>query len=441
MKKMILLLVLSVCLSALSGCAPTPEPIPQFSAGFAIQKLEYGDLNDYYIAGYHNGQRPTGVIDGQSVSALWLDNNVESILLISVDCVGLSSATVGEIRQKLQGFCRETGCSSINVVATHTHAGVDTLGLWGPVGIDGKNADFMEQLVEAAASVAKAAYSDRTPGQLSYSKTETQQMQLDSREPLVYDSNLYQLHFVPDDAAKPGIRVLSYAAHAEALRGENRLLSADFPGQLRQIIDDETGDRVLFLPGAVGGLIMIPEFSEDALHNLQKTGSDLSDYALNPENSRILSPDLQIIRHSWETPMDNTLFLYYKFLGILGNSVRQNISGQYLLQTELTLITLGDVTLALLPGEIFPELVTGTGNADDPEALADIAARYGIDDLVIVGLANDEIGYIVPPSVFRLDNAAPYVQSLPGHYEETNSLGPSCAADLAAAFEAALSGS
>lgn len=55
-----------------------------------------------------------------------------------------------------------------------------------------------------------------------------------------------------------------------------------------------------------------------------------------------------------------------------------------------------------------------------------------------MGLANDEVGYILPPSDYLLDENLPYFREAEGdHNEETNALGRNCAADLAAAFEKA----
>jgi hypothetical protein len=85
---------------------------------------------------------------------------------------------------------------------------------------------------------------------------------------------------------------------------------------------------------------------------------------------------------------------------------------------------------------VFPELVQGTGKAEDPRGLAQIARDHGMEDMLILGLANDEIGYIVPPSDFVLDGELPYVREAEGdHYEETNSLGPTTASCIAQAFE------
>ncbi|MBR3750993.1 MAG: hypothetical protein IKK58_04395, partial [Clostridia bacterium] len=95
-------------------------------------------------------------------------------------------------------------------------------------------------------------------------------------------------------------------------------------------------------------------------------------------------------------------------------------------------------------GEIFPELVSGQGLSDgDPEALEHIAARYGVERLLIVGLCNDELGYIIPPSDFLLNDELPYIETVTddmgeNHYEETNSTGRETAARIAKAFETAL---
>lgn len=442
MKKMIAIL-LAAMLLLLCGCVSAQPQEPAWQAGFGCVTLELPKDTDepLYIAGYHTGWEITGVLDKQQARALWLSDGTASMLLISVDCVALGSDTVQTIRERLSDFCRRTGCGSVNVVATHTHAGVDTLGLWGPVGIDGKNSDFMQILIDGAVAAAQAAYADRCEGTLSYSVTKTAGLQEDSRAPQVYDNHLYQLRFTPADDSYNGIRLLSFAAHAEALRGDNTLVSRDYPGVVCDIITETTGEDVLFLPGAIGGLIMTPELTRgdfDARENLHLTGEAIAERALSAEKGRPLPPALRYSQVQWETPLDNTIFLYYKFLGILQNDVRQSITGTYYLQTELTVLGLGDLALALLPGEIFPELVSGTGNPADPEGLKQIAGRYGLEDLLVVGLANDEIGYIVPPSDFVLDETLPYFQEAKGdHYEETNSLGPACAQNLAAAFEKA----
>lgn len=443
MKLQLLSLLLAAAL-LLSGCA-TGEPAPQvYSAGFGCAELPVPENSDQplCIAGYNNGKEITGVLDAQQARALWLDDGSTSIVLIVVDCVGLSSATVKQIRQRLAAFTRRTGCDSVNVISTHTHAGVDTLGLWGPVAISGKNDAFMETVIAGAAEAAEAAYENRTSGTLRYSAAKTYGLQRDSRDPQIFDNRLYQLCFTPDDGSKNGIRLFSFAAHAEALRSENTLVSRDYPGAVCDIIKAQTGDDAIYLPGAIGGLIMTPVLCGepfDAKENLRLTGEKIASFALSAPEGETVSPAISVSRVEFEVELDNTLFKYYKFLGILENASRRSLSGQYYLQTELTVLRLGQVTLALLPGEVFPELVSRADLSGDPKPLREIANAYGAENLVVVGLANDELGYILPPSNYVLDAELPYFREAGGdHYEETNSTGINCAHALAQAFEKAL---
>ena len=149
-------------------------------------------------------------------------------------------------------------------------------------------------------------------------------------------------------------------------------------------------------------------------------------------------------------PLDNPAFLLYKTLGILNNKAvpAQSATG-YAVETELSVLMLGDLAIAMIPGEIFPELVSGAAYGDanpqgvNPRPLCEMAQENGIATLLIAGLVNDEIGYIVPPSDFLLNETLPYIEKTmdykgENHYEETNSVGPLCAQAIADAFERAV---
>ena len=446
-----LLLPLLLLLS-LSSCAETAEKQDSpahWRAGFGMAEIPLPDGDaPLYIAGYHNGRTITGVRDLQAVRALWLDAGGDGTLLLAVDCVGLAGDTIDGIRAQIEPLCAENPCT-IHVIATHDHAGIDTLGLWGPVAQDGKNPDFMKNLVSACESAAQDALADRRIGKLYRSDVGTENLQRDSREPIITDSTLHILRFEPDDGSA-GIRLLSYGAHAESLRGDNTMVSRDYPGLLCDLVTTETGDRALFLPGAVGGLVMTRELADpfDAEENLRLTASALADYALSDAEERALAPELSDTVIDFTVPLDNTVFLYYEFLGILGNpAMRGGGETGYSLRTRLSLIRLGDCSLLLLPGEIFPELVYGGGRENpsnptetDPPPLAEILAAHGIGDFFVIGLADDELGYIIPPSDFLTDERAPYLEAArpadgSRHYEETNSVGKDCARRIAEALE------
>ena len=434
--------------STISAVESAPEdtvPLqPVWTLGYGSVEIPLPDASagPLYIAGYQNGAEITGTLDLPRVNAVWLEADGQKILLFSVDCVALASDTVAKIRETLSDFRAETGCSFIGVTATHTHAGIDTLGLWGPAGVEGKNASYMENLILSAKEAADIAYESRTEGKLYYSATETNMMEHDSRDPYVFDPNIYQLRFSPADEAKSGIRLLTFGAHAESLRGDNTLLSRDFPGVMCDLIKAETGDDAVFFPGAVGGLIMtrvfcIGEF--DAKENLERTGLRMARTVLeaDPAAETEVAPTLSYARMEFDVPLDNPLFMAYGALGILGNQLLDGSGASgYDVRSEVAAIALGDVTIVQIPCEIFPELVTGEGLQEgDPEPLFAIAESLGREKVIVMGLSNDELGYVVPPSDFLLNEKAPYVERVKGggedHYEETNSVGPLAAPLLA----------
>ena len=452
----------------LCGCRDTGYVVhteaPDLSAEQAAWHFGFGreqiipdadSTEPLYIAGYNTAVEIEGVLDHCEARAVWIDSGGAGVLLIGIDCIALDSGVIGEIRE---GLSDVENCAAVHVYATHTHAGADTLGLWGPTAVDGKNDAYMQNLIDAAISAGRQAAADITSGRLyyGYAETDAEEMLRDSRYPTVCDANLYQLRFEAENG-EPGLRMLFYTAHAEALRSVNRKLSRDYPGLLCDGVTEATGDNTIYMPGAVGGLLMTQEFVPTALQslaeqNLRITGDKLVACALSvqPENERELLPDFSMSTATFTVPLDNTGFLLFRFLGILSNqAVKGGGATGYSVQSELSVLRLGSVTLVLIPGEIFPELVYGgeygdAGTAgENPEPLCAIAEEFGAEDLLVIGLANDELGYIVPPSDFLLNEELPYLEKTmdrtgENHYEETNSVGPECADAVAAAFRAAM---
>ena len=64
------------------------------------------DINEhkYYIAGYDDNNPATAVLDYQTASALWIDNGITKMILVSVDVVGILNKDVLNIRKRLKSF-------------------------------------------------------------------------------------------------------------------------------------------------------------------------------------------------------------------------------------------------------------------------------------------------------------------------------------------------
>jgi hypothetical protein len=246
---------------------------------------------------------------------------------------------------------------------------------------------------------------------------------------------------------------LNFASHSESLQGCNHLVSADFPCYLREKIKAESGADVVYTVGAVGGMISMDVPEEDKLrkeHRLlestRKIGYKLADYALKINDEEKLQPVINYGRREFYARVENTILTVACMVGLLeaDRYADKKYPKLMCLKTEISIFEIGNKKMLFLPCEIFPELVfggflsaeesaTGNGGEVNPEILADI-----VDDknIMVCGLANDELGYVVPPNDFILNKTAPYLENARDkynrrHYEETNSMSPYIAQEIA----------
>jgi hypothetical protein len=97
-------------------------------------------------------------------------------------------------------------------------------------------------------------------------------------------------------------------------------------------------------------------------------------------------------------------------------------------------VRLGELHLACIPGELYPELVYGKFQepAEPAADFADAPLEPTVASLMpgpkwlLIGLANDELGYIIPKR--QWDKSPPYAYGKEGgQYGEVNSCSPEAA--------------
>jgi hypothetical protein len=173
-------------------------------------------------------------------------------------------------------------------------------------------------------------------------------------------------------------------------------------------------------------------FSEPSFEKADAQGKILALLALNAmENPQELidSASINLIVRGLDLPIKNKFFRLGTMFGILDRGT----TGWMKMRSELAVFKVGPVSFTTLPGEVYPELVNG--GIEEPEG-ADfkegIIENPAIRELMtgrfkfIIGLGNDEVGYIIPRS--QWDVKAPFTygrESAP--YGEENSLGPETA--------------
>lgn len=455
--------------------AAAPASAALFAAAGKADITPDPEKETVWLAGYGaSGRRAMGVHDRLYARAVVLSDGKATAAIVSVDVIGLYREDVLDMRRAL-GW--EGPSTFLFVTATHNHSGPDTVGLWGRfIGVSGVDAKRHARMKKEVVALVKELSGRLREVELVAAKSEPDPAGLcrDSRDPVVIDPELNVLEL----KAKGGgslATVVRYSCHSEVLASDNTLLTADFPGALCAKLEAERGGTCAFLAGSVGGL-MTPDSDdsgplEDDFKEMERVGHALAGHAVKALGSprhRLKEAPISFASRVVRVPVENSRYLFFlrslRFGHTLLDAEGRPLSRWktfYLpwrhlvffplperlrpwVETEVSLLRLGPVKILGIPGELFPELAVGgydgsrrygrplmrpnNPNPPDLEAAPKgpyLRERMNADMGLIVGLANDMIGYIVPGYDFQAAQTRTMLPKPPGtHYEETNSIGP-----------------
>jgi hypothetical protein len=242
-----------------------------------------------------------------------------------------------------------------------------------------------------------------------------------SRDPDILDEELTCLQFRQAETEEPLATLLIFPCHPEVLWRDNVYVTSDYPGYLRRAVERATGAPCLFFPGALGGM-MTPDVPAHSFMEAERMGTTLAEAALGAL-ARAETVPVETLSHAakvYDVPLTNILFKLARWLSLFPRDVITNNTS---VTTEANRVTIGPVQLVTGPGEVLPKL-----------GLRIKAQLHKAGALVagFIGLANDELGYILPEEDF----VYPGNPFSPGdHYEETMSVGPEAGPRLMTALE------
>jgi hypothetical protein len=433
-----------------------PSPAPRLQFAFAKRTITPAlGARPVYLAGFGHDRRATGVHDELWARAMAVSDGRLKVAVVSVDVIGLFHRDVTQARTALQ---RQVPGVKLVVSSTHNHEGPDTMGLWGPGRFSsGVDPAYLARVRQGVVDVASEALARLRPARLRLGKVRTPDLIEDGRLPRVIDDTLVAMQVVADDGRTLGTLV-NWSSHPEALGRANTLITSDYPHFLRERVEHRLGGTALFVVGSIGGL-MTPlglklagedgrEIPKDSFELARAVGERAADAALAALQAGHESA-ASVLQHRSATayvPLENRLFRLAMLLGVLDREVYsdgQRATGLFGddLMTEVGYLRLGDAEALLVPAEIYPELVLGgIQDPQDPGADFPGAPREGAlftrlrsEYKLVFGLANDEIGYVIPRSQWDVKKPFAYGRA-EGQYGEINSVGPSAAARLAEAF-------
>ncbi len=432
-----------------------------------------------------------------------------TVVMVAIDGIGVCNADVRAIRAEAEKKLKEKGITSdivaININSTHCHTVIDTQGFglepliktvfrnlfsFLPFVEKTRSIDpeFYELMIGGASDAIVEAYTAMEPGELYYFETagigrsERNNNYLGDEYGYIfnkrYDMEGYQhviacFKFVPDNEKSVPTVFANVGGHPTTINRETKLLSADFPNYIEHKMN-AAGMNFMFIQGAqspisvnAGGVeteSILAEINAEIeadpkakdYDEAKMLGYEFARIIIEAEEkAKPVEPLLNVKMAEVKVPLEYGLLELGTVSGLLGMTAVRDKSAPagYSIISEVGYLEIGtDLVMLTVPGELVPQLVYGNvvdktqsylGKDWELEYTSDL---IGKDKTVLVmGLCNDAIGYIVPDNDY-----APFIadslwntelgEKLWGepqrHYEEMLSTGSTAGSAVIGALNA-----
>ena len=347
-----------------------------------------------YLAGYGPDRKSTGVLDDVMVKAVVVQTGDAVLALVTIDCIGLTRPDILRIEAAIQEKIPQ---AAVVVSSTHTHAGPDVVGIWGPaLWRSGRDEAYIDALVRQAAATTIKAKAAAQPALSRIVSAEQPFTWVENvSEPDLLDPRLAVLQFV--SLAGDSIATLTnYPCHPTVLGPENTNVSADYlRGFYAHMASNLSGEH-LFLQGAIGGWVQ--PLQGDRSHGYAlELGRALAQATLanleDAQNNDYLELDYrtQIV----DVPLENWGFRLLIWLGVLERELYDGA-----MRTSVAWFQIGRAQFVTHPGETSPAYSKAS------RALMDTTHTF------VLGLSQDAMGYILKPEYFTDEVAYPHADYL-----------------------------
>ena len=442
----------------------TPSVTARLRAGFGRRVINPDMSKPVWVAGFAHNRAATKIHDDLKAVAAVIDDGEHRIGVVALDAIGFFHDEVLAVRRSVPSSAR---LDYVIVASTHNHSAPDLMGIWGPSDfVSGIDPAYRRAVVAGAAGALIDAVEALTPATVSHVEVPLAPPGLvaDSRDPQVFDNTMRLMLFATPEGRTIG-SIVNWANHPETPWADNTELTADFPGlparrarvghhggwspggrgarrdarvrqrRHRRADDDEPGHDG---GGPVHAAGVCRAVARQGARGWPPVGPGGPGGRARWHGGAADRARLAFAARTIELRIDNGLFRLASALGLFGR-------GQPRLNTirsEVSVVTFGDASVACVPGELYPEIANG-GIVRPPGADFDVAPVEvpALRELMpgrfrfLIGLANDEVGYIIPKSEW--DNQAPWLYgSAQRHYGEINSLGPETGPQIHAALKA-----
>jgi neutral ceramidase len=358
-----------------------------------------------WLSGYGSRNKPSeGILDPLYAKALVLDDGQEKIAIVSADLLWVPLEMTNEIRRQVQekiGIPQE----NIMICGTHTHFApkIDRIAKdWPDAAVAEIDESYVEVLKKKILDSIMLADKDIKDVNLGVGKGEMTEIVYNRRTKkpdgtVAMTFNLPpaspDLTFGPIDPELCVLRVedaegslvaavVNYACHpvsGDPNREKFFYISADYPGYTAGVIEQAEGGNCIFLLGTAGNMNPV---RLNRKHPRMQIGKALGGAALRHIQFTQPCGEVKIssLKRTVALPIKKDL-PPDRLLSVDKDKETQN--------TEIQVLRIGDVYIVGLPGEVLVEIGL------------EIKAKAGIENLFVVSLANDAVGYVCPRAAYK----------------------------------------
>jgi hypothetical protein len=374
-----------------------------------------------YLAGFASNKPAVRVQDPLWARCLLLEQGDLRAAWVMCDLIGLTRDACQQVEARVRAHLPGL---HVMIACTHTHFGPDTIGFWGPqIGVTGVDPVYFDALMSNLEALILAT-SRQPPVQCSLraASVRVPNVAKNYRDEHIVDDEATCLQWL-DAQGQPAATWVIYPCHPEAVVSDWADITSDYGHGLRETVEAQAGGMAFFAVGALGGM-MSPTPTDQTHEQAYAMGRTIAQAALEALALAPIQfdPSLTLARHEVRFPLRNELYVQAAALGLIAD--RRDAEG--FITTETSQMRLGSALLMTVPGELFPRVGLHLKQA---------LRRDGVDVVGVVGLVNDELGYLLHPEDFIFPQN--YLE--PGkQYEESMSPGPDAVPALLAAWGLAL---
>jgi hypothetical protein len=344
------------------------------------------------LAGYGNrlGRASRGVHDDVYARALALRAGDQTVVLVSLDLLAVTDDMVTAVQARIRREVR-LAPESLIVAATHTHSGFGAVArrVWESFAAGEYDETVFRFLADRAAAAAVNAVRDLAPAELAWGEATAPERIVNRMIPGGYRDPSIPFFAVrrPDGTAVAV--VVNFSAHATVLKADNFRLSGDFPGATARALE-ERGVVALYTAGAVADQTGAAPSAPDRFAAMEAMGRDLAERVQTvwsglPAKAWSDRVSLAAWRLSLTLPPPQVkVSPHRRAPGFVGDLMFDR-------RTTLAIAVIGEGVLIGVPCDLSAEI--GASWKTEARRLD----RRG----VIIGFANDYVGYVIPHQYYE----------------------------------------